>query len=255
MLPTKDKRKRGAADVNHYLNCLRAILNKAIRWEMIEKNPAGGGNVERLPIPPGRNEYLSIDEAGRLLDACHPHIRPIVLCALETGMRSSEIKGLRWKEIRNGMIYLPGERTKSGKAREVPLSKRLSEELKRIRRQQVEGGVVDASGIVFKAHRGRPSENGTRRLKVLTTPVKSFRNAWKAAMEKAGIHPGFHFHDLRHTTASWLKMGGADDYTVMEILGHSDMKMMQRYAHLSPEHKRKAIDLLPEWAAEKTGPK
>ena len=253
-LPTKAERKRGGADVNHHLNCLRAMLNLAVRLEMTEKNPAGGGNVERLPIPPGRNEYLSVDAAERLLSACHPHIRPIVLCALETGMRKSEITGLRWKEIRNGMIYLPGERTKNGRPREIPISARLSEELKKIRRQQTQGDVVTASDAVFKAHRGRPSPDGTRRLKVLTSPVKSFRNAWETAMKKAGIHPGFHFHDLRHTTASWLKMSGADDYTVMDIMGHSDFAMMKRYAHLSPQHKRTAIERLSQWA-ENGGPK
>ncbi len=87
--------------------------------------------------------------------------------------------------------------------------------------------------------------------------VSAWRNeyltsAWGTAKKKAGIPKGFHFHDLRHTTASWLKMGGADDYTVMEILGHSDIKMMKRSAHLDREVKLKALARPPSGRA-KTG--
>jgi integrase len=114
------------------------------------------------------------------------------------------------------------------------------------------GGETD---LVFKAHRGRPSEDGTRRLKVLQSPVKDFRSAWETAKEKAGIDPGFHLHDLRHTFASHSKMAGVDDFTLMELLGHSDFSMMKRYAHLTPEHKRKAIEMLPKWDAKSTSPK
>ncbi|HEY3491019.1 MAG TPA: tyrosine-type recombinase/integrase [Candidatus Deferrimicrobiaceae bacterium] len=88
--------------------------------------------------PSGRNFFLSVEEAGALLAACHSHHRPVVLCALETGMRKAEIFGLRWSDIRNGMVYLPGDRTKNGKPREIPVSNRLAEELKRLRRRQAE---------------------------------------------------------------------------------------------------------------------
>ena len=247
-LPKKTGGKRSETDVNRTMGVLRAMLNNAVRWEMIEKNPVS--KVKFFPESSGRNKFLSVEEAGRLLDACHPHFRPIVLCALWTGMRKSEITGLRWPEIHREMIYLPGERTKNGKPREVPISERLSEEFKKLRRQQLQGG--GATDLVFKAHRGRPSEDGTRRLKVLTSPVRSFRHSWEAARLKAGIDPDFHFHDIRHTTASWLKMSGADDLTVMDIMGHSDFKMMKRYAHLSPEHKRKAIERLSNWGGEET---
>jgi Phage integrase family len=79
------------------------------------------------------------------------------------------------------------------------------------------------------------------------------RSAFDTAKKKAEIPEGFRFHDLRHTTASWLKMGGADDYTVMEILGHSGIMMMKRYAHLDQAHKRKALAMLPGWTWHKSG--
>jgi integrase len=125
-------------------------------------------------------------------------------------------------------------------AREIPISERLAAELKGVRRQQLQGGVVAASDWVFRAVRGRPSEDGKRKLKVLSTRVKSIQGAWVVAKRKAGISPDFHFHDIRHTTASWLKMGGADDLTVMTLMGHSDFNMMKRYAHLTSEHKRES---------------
>jgi integrase len=252
-LPTRyeNKPKRGGEDINHHLNCLRAILNKAIKWEWIEKNPALGGKVERLPMSPGRNEFLSKDQAGKLLQACHPHLHPIVLCALETGMRKSEILGLRWRDIRDGQIYLTGDRTKNGKAREIPVSARLAKEFERLQWLREKGRVVLATDLVFAPPRRRTARRKGH-LEVITGPMVDIRNAWEAARKKAGIPEGFHFHDLRHTTASWLKMAGVDDYTVMEILGHSDHKMMRRYAHLTPQHKRDAIGRLPGWESENT---
>ena len=87
------------------------------------------------------------------------------------------------------------------------------------------------------------------RVELVTGPMKDIRAAWEAAKEKAGIAAGFRFHDLRHTFASHQKMAGVDDFTLMELMGHSDFSMMKRYAHLTPEHKRKAINSLPEWKA------
>ncbi|MDO8738320.1 site-specific integrase [Candidatus Deferrimicrobium sp.] len=252
-LPTKNKNKpkRSGEDVNHHLNCLRAMLNNAVKWEWIEKNPALGGKVERLPISPGRNRYLTVEQAGKLLAACLPHLRPIVLCALETGMRKSEILGLRWREIKDGAIYLAGERTKNGKAREIPVSAPLTEEFGRLQRLRDAAKVVLASDLVFAPPRRRTVRR-MGHLEVVTGPMIDIRSAFETAKKKAEIPEGFRFHDLRHTTASWLKMGGADDYTVMEILGHSDIKMMKRYAHLDQAHKRKALALLPGWTVENT---
>jgi hypothetical protein len=64
---------------------------------------------------------------------------------------------------------------------------------------------------------------------------------------EGGDSPGFHFHDLRHAYASHQKMAGTDDYTLMGLMGHSDFKMMKRYAHLTPEHKQKAVYSLADW--------
>lgn len=252
--PTKSHRPRCGTTVNRELATLRAMLYKGVRWEMIEKNPAA--RIKMFPESPGRNNFLTVAEAGRLLDACLPHLRPIVLCALETGMRQGEILGLKWADIRNGQIYLTGDRTKNGKSREVPVSQRLAEELTRLRNRR-----RTVSDLVFQPPRERKTRkkggDGERgKLYVVTGPMTDIACAWEAAREKAGIDPGFHFHDLRHTFASHQKMAGTDDYTLMDIMGHSDFAMMKRYAHLTPEHKRKAIGRNPDWGtAENSGPK
>ena len=100
--------------------------------------------------------------------------------------------------------------------------------------------------LVFLAPRERKALIRGK-VEVITGPMKDLREAWSAARMKAGIDPAFRFHDLRHTFASHQKMAGTDDFTLMELLGHSDFTMMKRYAHLTPEHKRKAINSLPEW--------
>jgi len=249
--PTRSNRPRSGPTVNREMATLRAMLYKAVQWGMIEKNPAA--RTKMFPEHPGRNDFLTAQEAGRLLDACLPHLRPIVLCALETGMRRAEILGLKWSEMKGGMIYLPGERTKNGKPREIPVSATLAKELLRVRNQRRVAAVSTASGFVFQPPRERKVMRRGK-LHVVTGPMGDISCAWEAAKEKAGIAPGFRFHDLRHTFASHQKMAGVDDYTLMEIMGHSDFKMMKRYAHLSPAHKRKAIEMLPAWDAETTGP-
>ena len=235
--PTRAKKTRSGATVNREMACLRVMMNRAVRWEMITKHPAS--KVKAFKESEGRNCFLSVDEAGRLLEAASRHLKPILVCALETGMRRAEILGLRWSEIRNGQIYLSGERTKNGKPREIPVSETLAEELQKLK-------TPFSAGLVFNAPRERKRvRHGI--LEVVTGPMSDIRVAWETAKKKAGISPDFRFHDLRHTFASHQKMAGTDDYTLMDIMGHSDHRMMKRYAHLTPEHKRKAVNSLPTW--------
>ena len=84
-------------------------------------------------------------------------------------------------------------------------------------------------------------------------PFKDVSRSFNTALKKAGIKD-FHFHDLRHTFASWLVMRGASIKEVQELLGHSDIDMTMRYAHLSEDHKKKAmqlLDRLPDESADK----
>jgi len=251
-LPVKGGGERGGSDVNHHMVCLCSILQKAVLWEWIDRNPAVTDKVKRPPKGDGRDSLLTVEEAGRLLGACLPHLHPIVLCALDTGMRKSEILGLRWSEIRDGMIHLPASRTKTGKARKVPLADAIGKELQRIKEGRRVKAVVSLFDLVFQPPKerktrkmGKEGERG--KLYIVTDPMKDIRAAWDAAKVKAGINPGLHFHDLRRTWRSHMKMAGVDSFTLNLIDGHANPKIETVYTQLDDEHMKRAIAHVPTW--------
>ena len=119
----KDGLPRANSTCNREVEAIRRLLNKAIEWGMLERNPAS--RLKPLPEPQGRTRFLSLDEAKRLLEASSRHLRPIIVCALETGMRRGEILNLRWSDVdmKTHTIYLG--KTKNGESRHVPISNRL----------------------------------------------------------------------------------------------------------------------------------
>jgi integrase len=218
---TVNKTIRKDASINRAMSCLRHIFAKAVEWEMIEQSPFDKGKSLILKENNKRMRFLTEDEMKSLLDACNDSLIPIVECALNTGMRKGEILGLRWDQIRNGFIYL--DKTKTNEARQIPVNDSLEMLFKRIRRKQ-----HLTSRYVF-TYRGKR--------------VDSVKTAFNAAVRRAGI-VDFRFHDLRHTFASQLLMKGGTLKDVQELLGHKTMTMTLRYAHLTQEHKRKAVNLL-----------
>jgi len=232
--PTMYGRPRSHASVNRELAVLHRLLARAVAWEWIEKNPASG--VKKLPEEKGRMRFLSVEEAGRLLKACPSHLYPIVLCALETGMRRGEILSLRWEDVDlfRRMIYVG--RTKTGVPRHVPVSTRLEETLSRLSSR-------DVSEYLF--HWGAGSGRKGK-------PFKQVKTSFANACRKASIE-GFRFHDLRHTAASHMVMAGVPLRVVGEILGHTTVSMTERYSHLLPEHKIRAVEMLPDWRGSSPG--
>jgi len=218
--------------INREVGCLKTIFNKAVDWKLVKFSPASKVKMLKEPAPIVR--YLGKEEIGKLLKACkisespesnklvakHPY--PIVFIALNTGMRLGEILNLKWRDIDfvNGFIHI--EKAKGGKRRDIPLSPELTQVLKY-------GIKVENTEHVFCNGNG--------------TPFRNINRSWKTAKRRAGI-TNFRFHDLRHTFASYLVMGGVDLYTVSELLGHSSVEVTQRYAHLSPEHKKLAVKTL-----------
>jgi integrase len=114
------KRTISPTTVNKEVALLKAMLNRAIAWGLLDVNPIL--RVKKLREPEGRVRYLEPEEIDRLLAACPPHLRPIVVCALHTGMRRGEILGLTWDrvDLKNRLIRVTG--TKSGKARMIPIN-------------------------------------------------------------------------------------------------------------------------------------
>ena len=213
---TSDRTKRPlkAAGINRPLALLRHLLRSAHQeWEVLPTVPT----VKLEKEPEGRIRWLEPDEEERLLTACRrsrtKHLAAVVIVALETGMRKGEVLGLTWDRVdfSRGVIRL--EVTKSGKRREVAM------------RQVVDDVLASLPG----AREGR------------VWPSGSIRTAFESAVEAAKLNDDFHFHDARHHFASWFMMQGGSLYDLKEILGHADIKMTTKYAHLSPSHQRAAM--------------
>jgi integrase len=211
------------ATVNREIACLKRMFNLAIKWGKAAKNPVN--DVDFLKEPPGRTRFLTVEEMNRLLDVANPNLRPIIFTALNTGMRLMEILRLKWTQVLvtsviEPCIHIPGQSAKNNKDRWIPLNDDMILLLENLHKN---------AEYVFLNRQG--------------IPYKSVRTAFCTALRKAGISD-FRFHDLRHTFASHFAMNVGDLLTLKEILGHSSMEMVQRYAHLAAKHKRKQINCL-----------
>ena len=189
--------------------------------------------------PPGRIRYLTLEEYDRLLIALDPetlrenpynagrdfsqllnvYLRPIVLVALHSGLRRSEILSLRRQSIdwQNRRIIV--EHTKNGERRIIPMNGTLYETLRRLPAR------LDSDSLFPGV---KPN--------IVTL-------AFRRAVKRAKI-VDFRFHDLRHSFASHLTMGGANLRAIQTLLGHKDLRMTMRYSHLSPEHLQGAVKAL-----------
>jgi integrase len=218
-----------ASTVNREISCITNMFNKAVEWEYLRESPAA--RVKKLKTGVQHFRYLSYEEMERLLDACkqspNPQLQVFVTTALNTGMRLGELTALEWQDVdfKRGMIRVDNKEdhhTKNYEPRTIPMNDRLIEVLSKHPRR------LD-SPYVF----ARKGGEKFRRMR------RSFENSVK----RAGI-PHVRFHDLRHTFASHLVMGGVDIRTIQELLGHKDIRVTMRYAHLAPDHMRNAVKVL-----------
>jgi integrase len=151
---------------------------------------------------------------------------PLVIVALNTGLRRGELFNLIWTDVdlRDKRLTVQGQGSKSGNTRYVPLNDEALSTLEAWRNGTKNHGLVFPSPVT-----------GER--------LNNVRKSWGGIIRKAKIQK-FRFHDLRHTFASKLVMAGVDLNTIRELLGHSTMEMTLRYAHLAPEHKAAAVAVL-----------
>lgn len=215
-------RTRSPSTVNRYRTVLSAIFKYAIGEGYLTINP-----VSRVPcrkVNNQRTRYLNDSERQRLLLACKQSswdkFHLLVLMAMTTGMRKAELTGLRWCDVdfEKHLAFL-GD-TKNGEQRYCPIPGFVMDELKPFR--QVGKGLLFASEI---------------------KPDKPFeyKKHWDKAMIEAEVK-NFRWHDLRHTAASMLVMGGATLYETGEVLGHKSTQTTARYAHLSTAHKSNLVN-------------
>jgi len=210
------------ATVNHHLKLLKAIYNRAIRAGWLTYNPVAA--VKLYQEHNARNRCLSPEEEARLLEALPGRLRPFVITALNTGMRRGELQALRWEDVDLSAGTLRIRRDKAGEGRWVVLNSAAREALVSVKREQ-----KILSPYVFSSPEGKLLHN--------------FEREWKPALQAAQV-PDFRFHDCRHTFASRLAMMGTDLYTVQRAGGWKTQVMVQRYAHLSPDHIKAAVERL-----------
>jgi integrase len=230
---------RKDASINREISCLHQLFRKAVEWEMIDKNPFSRGKTLRIKENNMRTRFLTEDEIPRLLAACAPHLKNIVVCTLNTGMRRGEILNLRWDQIKDGIIYL--QETKTDDPRQIPVNNTLAELFGNINKEQ-----KFRSEYVFTFTRPVKEEKSSGLVLIIPEQGNRINNVnvvFTSALRRAKIKD-FHFHDLRHTFASHLIMKGGTLKEVQELLGHKSMTMTLRYAHLSQDHKKKAVNLL-----------
>jgi integrase len=212
---------RAPKTVDRDLAPLRAALNRAVKWDIIETNP-----LERLePLQAPSNavvRYLAVDEEQRLytaLQRSEPWLRTLVPVLLNTGLRRGEALALRWGDVdlAQRRLTVRASTAKTGTARHIPLNQTAYQALTAQR-----GDAEPLPGVLVWGQR-------------------EFRRSWASLLRRAKVE-NFRVHDCRHHFASRLVQAGVGLNEVRELLGHSDLRMTLRYAHLAPENLADAVN-------------
>jgi len=233
-MPNKNGKMPSNGTINRTLEVLSSIFTKAYEWDYIKTKPFK--KIEKLSEPQQMTNYLSEDEIVRFLHAAEDGYKPMFATAIFTGMRLGELLNLKKSKVdmeRKVIEVAIGSHetntTKSKRIRHVPFSTELAPYLDKAMRTKGE--------YMF------PNKNGARRVDV--------GKAFQRALDKAGIKRHVRFHDLRHTFASHYVMQGGDIYSLKMLGGWSDLKLVERYSHLSPDFLRSHIEKLKFRSGEK----
>ncbi|MCL9777543.1 site-specific integrase [Vibrio methylphosphonaticus] len=241
----RSKLGRAPSTITSVFNRFKAAMNRAVEWELLE-----GHNLDKVKLIKRDNtlvRYLSKEQESALFEQIQQrderlrqeqcnrtdvmpteryidYFEPLIVMAVNTGMRKGEMLSLRWEHVsmENRYLTISSENAKSKKKRTIPLNDTLYNMLETWREQH-----PDTEHVLV--HMGKS--------------VDYFQHPWEQVLKGSKIE-NFRFHDLRHHFASKLVMAGVDLNIVRELLGHSDLKMTLRYAHLAPEQKAAAISLI-----------
>jgi integrase len=217
------QKKITESTVNHDLQCLRHILYWAVDEGFIPENP-----LTRLKLEKPRRKkrpVMSLEDEEKLLQAAAEHLRKIVICALDTGMRRGEILSQRWEDVdfSRRLLYVTHSKTAGGESREIPLTKRLFELLSK--EQKPEGLIFTFDG----------------------KPIHQLKTGWKAAIRRAKLRY-YRFKDLRSSFNSRLIEAGVIKDVRKELMGHSrNEDTNDLYSHIELPILREAIEKLEQW--------
>ncbi len=209
---------RSNATHNRYLALIKVMMNRAVQWNMLEMNPAA--YIRPLTENPNRERFLSASEVGillRVLEETPRNAANAIKLMLFTGQRAGNVMSARWSDFDNrGVWIIPI--TKSGKFHRVYLSEEAKETL------EDQKAISGSKEYVFPGRRSNPH-------------ITCLEYIWKTIQTKTGLID-VRLHDLRHTFASWAINSGASLYDVKNLLGHSDSRVTEKYAHLSEDRQR-----------------
>jgi integrase len=244
--------------VNRKMGSISGVFSRALEWEYITAHPMAKLKQRKVDSI-GVVRYLSVEEDKRLraaLDARQDemrrererankwreyrgeeqmqsfldlqftdHLKPMIIVSLKTGMRRGELFDLKWSSVNfdTKTITVTGNTTKTSDTRHIQMNTEVFTVLVEWKKQS------GASPYVFA------NREGGR--------FKDVKSAWLKLLERAQVI-GFRWHDMRHDFASQLVMAGVPLNTVRDLLGHSDIKMTLRYAHLAPGTKAAAVELI-----------
>ncbi|NNA77015.1 tyrosine-type recombinase/integrase [Pseudomonas lactis] len=243
---------------NRKMGSISGVFSRAVDWEYLPSSPLD--KIKPLKVDTkGQVRYLLKDEAKNLRNALEvrehraclerdsanqwrternkvlfpdlkemafsDHLKPMVLVSLNTGMRRGELFSLTWPMVnfQTKTITVGGDTAKTSETRHIPMNAETFNTLKAWKDQSGE------SAFVF------PGLEGGR--------MEDVKSAWLKLLKEARI-TGFRWHDMRHDFASRLVMAGVPLNTVRDLLGHTDIKMTLRYAHLAPDIKAAAVELI-----------
>lgn len=220
------QKKLQNSTVNKYVCVLSKAFNLIINDGLITYNPCRG--LRKLKENNEIIRYLTSEEEKRLFQELPPHLKPIVVCALQTGLRRSNLLNLRWEQIdlEYGFIEIEKQENKGHKEIRIPISTKLMKEFEQI-------GFKKEGYVFINPETGKP----------FNTIRKGFLNA----CERAKIN-NFRFHDLRHTVGTRLVEQGIDIKTIQELFAHSSITTTQRYLHTSVTRKKSAIEVLNSYS-------
>lgn len=229
---------QGRAAANHEFSTFRAVINYGEKMQLYKLFSNPTDYVKTFPEV-RRDRYLSKEESNRLLHVLEgkpAHQRDIVLLALYTAARKGNILAAEWNEIDfdRRIWRIPATKSKNRKALVLPLTEHALSLLER-RRMEVSG-----SPWVFPTLGDDYVWGSTRSA---SGHIENFNKAWRQICDEAQLED-FHFHDLRHSVASWLGANGANAFTIMQILGHSSISTTARYTHLNQDIGRDALDAI-----------
>ena len=227
------KAGRSASSIQYALAVTRQVFNFAIKNRFFSgSNPADKtGGVKRPKVDNRRTRFLNKEEAKDLLAELKKRsidVHDMALFSLHTGARAGEVFNLKWADVDIPREVIMFKDTKSGRNRAAYITDEVKEMLTERHPENAQG-----DALVF------PGRGGTK--------ITQISDSFNRAVEKLKMNEGntdrltkVTFHTLRHTFASWLAIEGVNPFHLKELMGHSDLKLTERYSHLSDESLREA---------------